>query len=296
MLNQAPIFINGFQRGGTNILMNLIMSHPEVHCLDGETHELFYGKYHAPLLEKLVSNALYVPIVIGTRQHTFGYKLLEERNPLPRPLRKYLDFLLHRNRVLEPMAPEQNGNGHSAQQGNGRLLCKNVNGIVMLTPTFAAMYPDATFFALVRHGLAVCEGFVRRGADAADVGRLYRTICQKMIADAEQRENYHLIRFEEIIADPVTAVREIYSLAGLPLTEANRFRLQAKPSMSKNGERAYMFGGSEDREIQWFSIEELPTCFRKNVNDNQIARLSAADKKAFMQQAADVMDYFGYTE
>lgn len=296
MLNKAPIFVNGFQRGGTNILMNLIMSHPDVYCLDGETHELFYGKYHDPVLTKLLSRTLYLPILAGTRQHTFGYKLLDKRHPLPRPLLNYLDFLLYRNRISDPDARGQNGNGHAHQQSNGRLLCKNVNGIVMLTSTFAAMYPDATFFALMRHGLAVCEGFVRRGADPSEVGKLYRVVGQKMIEDAEQLKNYHLLRFEDIIAEPGTAVKEIYASAGLELTAANRFRLQAKPSMSQSGKRSYMFGGHEDREIQWFPLEELHTCFRKNVNDNQIARLSRSDKKAFMRQAADVMDHFGYTE
>jgi len=43
MLNVKPIFIVGFQRGGTGILMNLLLSHPNVCTPRGETHQVFRG-------------------------------------------------------------------------------------------------------------------------------------------------------------------------------------------------------------------------------------------------------------
>lgn len=295
MLNKAPIFVNGFQRGGTNILMNLLVSHPDVYGLDRETHELFYGKYDDSQLKKLMSRMLYLPIVAGTGQHFFGYRRLTERKRLPRLLSGYLDLLLYFHKGLDPDNQRQSGFGdRTRQRTNGRLLCKNVNGIVMLTPIFAAMYPNATFIALIRNGLAICEGFMRRGATAVEVGELYNTVCHQIIQDGERMENYHIVRFEDILADPQTTVQNIYTRAGLDFTAANRFRLQAKPSMSKNGSATYMFGGKKDRAVHWFSLEELPQALRTDVNDNQIARLSPADKEAFMEKAGDMMHYFGY--
>jgi len=296
MLNKAPIFVNGFQRGGTNILMNLLISHPDVCGLDKETHELFYGRNKEPLLKKLIAHTLYMPILAGTGQHYFGYRLLSQRKRLSRSLSGYLDLLFYSQKVLNPDNKLQSSSGDRTlrQRANGRLLCKNVNGIVLLAPTFAAIYPDATFIALVRNGLALCEGFTRRGATAAEVGELYDTVARQMVRDAERLENYHIVRFEDILADPQTTIQDIYAKAGLNFTSANRFRLQAKPSIAKNGSASYMFGGAKNREVHWFSLEELPQALRSDVNDNQIARLSPADKEAFMKKADGMMQHFGY--
>ena len=51
------------------------------------------------------------------------------------------------------------------------MLSKNGTGTVFATDLLAKMYPDATFIALIRNGLAICEGFTRRGEySAADSG------------------------------------------------------------------------------------------------------------------------------
>ena len=80
-----------------------------------------------------------------------------------------------------------------------RLLCKNVNGVVFTTPLFQKMYPDATFIALVRNGLALCEGFVRRGWNARDFGILYDRVCRRMLEDARSVSNYNIVRFEDLL-------------------------------------------------------------------------------------------------
>ena len=43
MLNREPIFIQGFARGGSNIIMNLLLSHPGVCLSNGETDKVFKG-------------------------------------------------------------------------------------------------------------------------------------------------------------------------------------------------------------------------------------------------------------
>jgi hypothetical protein len=47
MLNTAPIFVNAFARGGSMILVNLLLSHPNVCCPSGETHKVFRGGVRA---------------------------------------------------------------------------------------------------------------------------------------------------------------------------------------------------------------------------------------------------------
>ena len=64
--------------------------------------------------------------------------------------------------------------------------------------------------------------------------------------------------------------------------------------MDRDGSRKYTFGGGQDRERCWFTKDQLSACLRSDVNQNQIAQLSLADKKAFLKQAGYSMDALGY--
>lgn len=295
MLNKQPIFINGFQRGGTNILMQLISSHPQVRLLGAEIHEIFYGRETQPL-QKWLRRLTYSPVLLTTRQHTFWPYRFYARRPLSTPIRHYVDLLFYLNKQAAPDTHfSANGNDRPtwSEKGNTRIACKCVNGVVLATPLFAQMYPDATFVGLVRNGLAVCEGFVRRGWDARRFGRMYQTICTRMLADANQLDAYHIIRFEDLMADPASTVAEIYNLADLDITMTQKFKLQAKKSMGQNGQRTYTFG-SREKAVEWYQLHELSQYLRQDVNDNQISRLSPADKSAFLDEAEVVMCALGY--
>lgn len=297
MMNQAPIFINGFQRGGTNILMNLVASHPQVCMLGGETHIVFYGRDWQPA-KKWLHRLLAAPLLLQTGQHTFWPYRFYSRRRLVRPLQQYVDAIFFaskvmapRNRMIRPQQPRP-----WRQRQRARLLAKNVNGVVLATPIFAEMYPDATFIALVRNGLALCEGFVRRGWTAARAGRMYEAVCQQMLHDAAHLPNYHIVRFEEMIGNPVYTTQRILEQAGLDPRQVNDYRLQAKQSMDKNGRRAYTFGGVQDRETRWFAPAALQTHFRQDVNENQIAQLSASDREIFLHHAGQSMAALGYRQ
>lgn len=287
MRNKAPIFINGFQRGGTNLLFNLIGSHPQVVLLNSETHEVFYGRNYEPV-KKWLHRALYLPILIGTRQHTFWPYRLYERRPLSKFLMRYADMLLYTNREKEGEMPVKGGQ-------DPHLLCKNVNAVALTSHILAEMYPQAAFIGLVRNGLALCEGFMRRGWPPEKFGAFYTTICERMIRDAEQMPHYHLVTFEEMIADPLSFIRKVYVLLGLDANLVTRLRLQSRRSMNKTGKHEYTFG-SRDRQVHWFAIDEVEQQIRKDVNENQIARLSEADKEAFLSEARDTMQKLGYLD
>lgn len=295
MLNKRPIFINGFQRGGTNILMRLISSHPQVRLLGAEIHEIFYGRETQPM-QKWLRRLTYSPVLLATGQHTFWPYRFYARRPLPALVRHYVDllFYLHKQAAPNPHFSENGNSGPAwSERGDARMACKCVNGVVLATPLFAQIYPDATFVALVRNGLAVCEGFVRRGWEARRFGRMYQTICTRMMADANQLDAYHIVHFEELVADPASTVSKIYNLAGLDITMTEKFKLQAKKSMDQNGQRAYTFG-SHEKAVEWYQLDELGHYLRQDVNDNQISRLSPADKSAFLEEAQAAMCALGY--
>lgn len=292
MLNKAPIFVIGFQRGGTNILTNLIASHPDVCALDRETHQVFYGR-HKRAVGKWIDRLWYAPILVAARGHVFRPTSLHERNGLPRPAMRYADWLLHRSKVAACREGARGGTG-AGRGHERRLLAKNVNGLALATSVLGVMYPDATFVALVRNGLALCEGYIRRGWTADAFGTTYQRICDRMLQDADTRQHYHIVRFEEMIADPAAVIEKVYRYASLDLRPVAKFRLQAKQSMDRDGRRSYTFGGEQDRETRWFSLRELSECFRKDVNENQIARLADQHRQIFLQRAGQSMARLGY--
>lgn len=296
MLNKAPIFVNGFARGGTNLFINLIASHPDVCVLsDGETHFVFHGKKDEPI-KKWVNRLSYLPIYLATRQHVFRPGRFYERQPVPRPVMRYIDLLLfvdkvttRRNRFKAEATTRS-----LRDKARGRILCKNINGVVYASGLFSQIYPDATFFGFVRNGLALCEGYVRRGDSAERFGQIYEQVCSKLIEDEQRLPNYHILKFEDMMNDPLSFLERLYALAGLDIARIDKIRLQAKQSMDKDGVRRHTLGTDVFGEVRWFSKDQLSTRFRKDVNDNQIARLSEADKEAFLRHARRSMEHFGY--
>lgn len=296
MLNRSPIFVHGFQRGGTNILVNLIASHPDTALLRTETHEVFYGR-NSEHVRKWFSRLTYLPILAVARQHVFWPYRLYERKRLPQVMLNYVDGLFFLSKITaaenrrNPSAP--GGKRSLAEVAKARLLGKNVNGVVLATDLLAEMYPDVTFIALIRDGFALCEGFIRRGWSVERFGQMYKRVGQKMIQDAQRKENYLIVRFEDLIDDPLATLQKVYTAAGLDLNQVEMFRLQAKLSMDKDGKRQYAFG-ADDRETRWFPFEELSAQFRRDVNENQRARLTPQNKEQFLALAKDTMGYFGY--
>lgn len=293
MLNKAPIFVNGFQRGGTTILMNLVSSHPRVRILGPEVHQVFYGR-ETESLKKLVRLFFYAPVFITARRHIFWPYRLYERGPLPYPMARYIDLLFYVHKISSRNKHYRNGSTKSlfGEKARARMACKCVNGVVLATPIFARMYPDATFIALVRNGLAICEGFMRRGWSAERIGRTYQIVCECMIHDASHLENYYIVRFEDLLNDPVSTLNKVYEYAGLDINETKKFKLRAKKSMDRQGRRSTTFG--QEKEIQWCRLEDIRNHLRQDVNENQIARLGEGDKAEFLQYAQASMSHFGY--
>lgn len=292
MLNKSPVFVNGFQRGGTNILMRLISSHPQMHILGAEIHEVFYGRETEPM-KKWARRLMVIPVWLTARQHSFWPYRFEARRPLPALTRRYVDMVFYMHQRLAQNHHYVHGSSSPTSEETPRMVCKCVNGVVLATPIFAQMYPDATFIALVRNGLALCEGFMRRGWSAERCGRMYQQIGTQMLHDAAHYPNYHIVRFEDLLYDPAQTVNTVYQLAGLDINATPKFKLQAKKSMGQDGQRTISFG-AEEKAVQWYRLDELSQHLHRDVNENQIARLAPADRATFMQYAEATMAQLGY--
>ena len=295
MLNKNPIFINGFQRGGTNILLNLIGSHPEVCFIDGETHQVFTGRTSQPI-KKWFNKLTYAPVLIAERDHLFSINRSAEPAMPASFMLRYIDMVFYLSKLTAARYNVQADSSTKSvkELAGSRMLGKNVNGIIFTSAMLHKMYPQATFIGLIRNGLALCEGFVRRGITADKFGRLYQNVCDQMLRDVERLPNYRIIRFEDLIANPTAVMEAIYDAARLDKTAVTQFRLQAKASMGQDGVRRNTFDAQKHKELRWFQLDEINGYFRQDVNDNQIARLSDKDKHLFLSHAQQAMAHFGY--
>lgn len=295
MLNKRPIFINGFSYGGTNLIMNFLASHPDVCLLSGETHEVFVSKPNRKL-DKLVRKMFYFPLRKAAGQDIFGRKYLEERRPLPAHLGRYLDLIFYVDKLVSDRNRDRTeGVPYTfREKKESRFLAKNVNGVVLASAAFADLYPDATFFGLVRNGFALCDGYRRRGWSVEDFARLYDTVCRRMIEDAKTLPNYRIVRFEDMTSDPLRFIREIFGHAGLDIGQTPKIRLQAKRSMNSDGTRSYTFGGAKDRELHWFPLADIPQYMRSDVDRNQQAQLPPEDLAVLKDRTGSTLRELGY--
>ena len=81
---------------------------------------------------------------------------------------------------------------------------------MLLTPVFNDIYPTTSYIGLVRHGIALYEGLIRRGWKAEEAAVMYKKVCSEMISYSEEMENFYLIRFEDLINTPSETLSSVH--------------------------------------------------------------------------------------
>lgn len=299
-LNKKTIFIVGFARGGSGILMNLLLSHPNVCAPGGETQELIRGGW-GYLLHTIPNRSFrYLPILIAEKAHWFS---IGDWNPRPNKFtaftEKRLDEIFYAEKLNAHYISGANvykteNEKYSLEEvANARLLCKNLNGLIFLTKQFHTMYPDATFIAIVRNGLAVCEGHARRGYNLVNFAKNYEKGCQQIISDSQNIPNYHIVKYEDIMSNPMETLKQIYQHADLDINQVTQIRLGRTKVIGKDGKHRFIHRGSKEL-ILWYDISNFMSHFDGNINENQINRLSDAQKTTIIEICQESLQYFNY--
>ena len=240
-----------------------------------------------------------LPYILRQREDVFSPRLIRPRRQMSRRSILRLKRILERERYRARKHPiysrfKSTDVTYTFQEvQNARLLSKNIDGMVYMTGTLAAAFPNATFVSLLRNGFALCEGHLRRGRSAAESGWRYRQLVEHMSLDAEMLPNYHFVRFEELLADPLRFTREIYELVGLDPTAVSNVRMQRRRVMDACGNHRLEAGGDE-WSVVWLNLQDLPHYFEPNADRNQIVRLSEFDRLAFLADAGPTMARLGY--
>lgn len=297
-LNREPIFVNGFGRGGTSLLMNMLLSHPRVCMATGETHKVFKGgELGSSFLGSLRKKLRYDwPLRIAARQDVLRNTLLEPRH-VPAFMDSFIDRVFYREKLRarhesHNLWREEGVEYRPEEIAASRLVTKTLNGSVHMSDVFHRIYPDAVFLGLVRNGFAVAEGMTRRGTDAEWFGTMFDNIATKMLELDARWENYHLLRFERLLEDPRAAMEEIHAKAGLDFSEVKKVRFQAKEVSTAEGGRK--LEGDYDRQVLWYDVADMAKHVSPDIDRIQIERLDPARRERFLSRAGPVMERLGY--
>jgi len=294
MKNKKVIVINGFQRGGTNIVYNIFQSHPMV-CSpnDLETGQIISQNYRIPnqkkigyfikrlklrlyslLNTKIVLNSFLVKI-FGILIDELFYKY------------KLKNYNSRYNRFKYENVP------YTLEEVKNCVLClKSVHNDIRLTNFLSRFYGNIYFIGLIRNGYALCEGWIRRGKNAQIGGNRYREFCEMMIKDSKKFKNYKLLKFEDILKDPFDTAKELYEFTHLEPISLNKVRFKSKKVITENGIHKIKYGKLDSK--YWFDRENIYSLFDPDINKIQIERLSELDKRNFEKEAKSILEYFNY--
>jgi hypothetical protein len=291
MLNKRPIFINAFSRGGSNIFWNMFLTHPEVCSPIVETLDIFrigrHGRWSG-----------YQAALLTLQPRYFDQKYLHDRKPISDAAARFIDKTLFEWKLKtyddEEMRVKREGEAYTLDEiKQSRLVAKNNNGLIYLSDPFLKLYPDATFFALIRHPLALYEGYKRRKfvKSVEEFIAFYSQMCLKMQDDSQRIERYHIVRFEDVLQKFQPTLEQAYRDADLDIRQIDKVRFKAKSHFTENGSRDVTY---ELGQHYWMSFDEASTFLEGDINRFQIDRLSDSEKSAVQKGLDPLMESLKY--
>lgn len=296
MKNRSPIILNCFSRGGSNILWNILLSHLEVCSPIQETLEIFRLDPR-----DLRWSGIRAAWLTGQLRF-FDQWNLAERPPISLRAKSFIDETLHRwkRKTLqdnEMRYKTQDTLYTTEEVENARLVLKNNNGIIFLSNHFLDMYPQAVFICLLRDPIPLYESHKRHKTPVSISPETFTTFYEKMVGkmqmDSERWENCHILRFEDILRDPVQWIQKIYAWSGLDVSRVSKMRFKAKPHMQADGTHATHY--KEGRHY-WFSYDAIPQMLEPEVNQYQASRLEPSELGHIRSLTRGIRSQLGYTD
>jgi hypothetical protein len=273
MKNQKVIVLSGYCYGGTNIVWNILQSHPQICSPMFETGQLFHRSKFLRLCHALPKGVL----------SRFWLRKMDAE------FRRFkLANLTHRdNKYLAEGVP------YEERQVEDAALCfKSVNYDINLTEEILKVYPDLYFVALTRNGYALGDGYLRRRYSASDFGRIYREIAEIMRGYAERLDRFKLVRFEDVLADPFRVAEDLYEFVEVSPASVDSLRLKVKKTIGADGDHSVPYG-SEKRKY-WFDRSAIGQLLDPGIDDAQKRRISEQAVLDFETEAHSALEFFGY--
>lgn len=292
MKNNAPIFLNCLSRGGSNIFWNIFLSHPDACSPIRETLELFRTDLRDPHWEG------YMVALLSGQPNLFNQWKLEPRRPVSRRVQEFIDNVLYKHKLNTltdaEMRFKAEGQTYTRQEvEHSRLVTKNNNGLSFLSDMFAAMYPDATFFSLLRDPIPLYESHRRRKISNSpqEFASFYNRLLYRAVSDQKRFKNYHIVRFEDILADPQGMIPKLYRMAGLDPDKVGKVRFRAKPHYMRDGTHGTTLPAMGH---YWFEFDQVYEILEPEINRLQAEHISQAERDQVAELTRLHREAFGY--
>ena len=279
--DQKAVILNGLARGGTNIIWNILQSHPNV-----------------------VSPVYEINKIIGTRSFLTPLKPLLVSNPIPSlsPLITRLVQGRFARHKLKTLAIEDNrykteDTPYSTQEVHNATLC--IKGVCsannwdidysdLLHQSFAQVF----FIGLVRNGYAICEGWKRRGVSPQKAGKLYAQYVDQLISDQAKYPDYKIIKFEDALQSPFEMAATLFSFIQETPTTLPKLRIKVKNTVNLKQKHETHYGQLNRK--YWFSRKTIGEIIKPDINHLQVTGLSEREKALFRNEARAALSFFGY--
>lgn len=275
MNKKTAIVINGFTYGGSNLLWNLLQSHPCIVSVMRET-----GLYLYPSILNKIQPLIRLFFRLFPAHFNSRIKALESRKRLN------IESIDHCEKY-----PEVNYTSLEISQAIPSF--KSLNNDVFLNKLFEKVYDEVYFIAIIRNGLALCESWKRRGRSMQEAIDNYLRIGHYFMEQEQNNPRFKVIRMEDILIDPFAVSLELNKFLGLYPQELDHLRLKSKKLVGKDGSHEVRFGKQNSK--YWFDKTSIEQFIDKGINEKQLKQLTDKDRATFESKAGGILAHFGYS-
>jgi len=289
------ILVVGMARGGTNILWNIIQSHPDVIDTYYELNEIYgMSKTDISLSEKI---AVELSALYGL--HTKSIESLTI-NRLTKFAKYSFDTdVYNKYKFSDELYKKDDFDDltictklvSSWEKDFFREIFRR-NDALKYINILKKSIPNIQIIFLIRNGLAMAESWKRRGANIKIAAKWYRKYVLFYEEYCENNsETSMLLRFEDITKDPFSVSEKIYTKLELSRIKLDKLRIALKSTIKDQ-----TIINTTKKEKVWIDKENYQNTLDSDVNDAQINNLSEEEINYFINYNKDILEKYNYLE
>ncbi|WP_234572217.1 sulfotransferase [Rhodohalobacter sp. 614A] len=278
MLNKKVILICGYSRGGTNILWNILQSHPAICSPKYETGTIFKKNKHLKFNR-------YISIArrLGVLETSLSYSII--------------DLQLYRYKMdtlkMSDNKYKTETELYTRKEVSQSALClKSVDYDIDEANFLRKIYPGIYIIFLIRNGYAVANGHMRRGMDIEKSATLYSEVGQKMRQIHQVHPRTIYVSFEEVLKNPFSVSEQLYKFTEVEPVKIQKLRFKSKMIINEKANEKPSFG--EVNQKYWFDRNAITKMLDLQINQKQIGRLTSSQIDSYNRIAASQLELFGY--
>jgi len=291
--NRKLILVAGMARGGTNILWNIVQSHPDVIDSYYELNEIYgMSKTGISLSEKI---AVELSALYGL--HTKNVEKLTIKRLAQFAKYSFENDKYNRYKFSDELYKKNDFDNltictklvSSWEKDFFRKFFRR-NDALKYISVLKKSIPNVQIVFLIRNGLAMAESWKRRGSNIQKAAKWYRQYVQFY-------EEYCLnnpvtsilLKFEDITKDPFSVSEIIYKKLGLSPAKLDKLRIALKPTIKNQS-----IINTTKKDKVWIDRENYKNILDDDVNNAQMNNLSQDEIDFFIKYNKDILEKYSY--